>query len=150
MSTTLENLPKTEEYLERKKYNEKLPKLSNHNCWIKQIDSLITVALHMRESIVDYENNRVEGDYGFDFNDYVLQCGTDFGFRNDKKGILQTTGFKRGNTFYPFVRRTGSEEYNVMRKPVLERIFNELKEGYVEDSEIVELVETAEATEINN
>ena len=150
MSTTLENLPKTERYLERKKYNEKLPKLSNHNSWTKQIDGLITVALHMRESIVDYENNRVESDYGFDFNDYVVQCGTNFGFRNDEKGILQTTGFKRGNTFYPFVRPTGKREFSVMRKPVLERIFNELKEGYVEDSEIVELVETSEATEINN
>jgi hypothetical protein len=153
MSATLENLPKTERYLERKKYNEKLPKLSNHNSWTKQIDSLITVALHMRESIVEYENNRTEGDFELDFNDYICQYGSNLIFRTREKGILQTTGFKRGNTFYPFMTLTANEEgfFSGTKKTcymrctgTLESIFNELKKGYVEDSEIVGLVETAE------
>tara|TARA_R110002074_G_scaffold235806_2_gene407658 strand:+ start:52 stop:561 length:510 start_codon:yes stop_codon:yes gene_type:complete len=144
---TLESLPKTETYLGRKEYNEKFPNEKDHINMTKLIDSLIKVAVHMKDKL------KLESNLNFDW--YVQTHGVNYFYtpilwrradRNNSlhaKGILQSEGVWKGRKLYPFFQWTDSnqESYELRQGKVLKAIFEILAEGKVDDSNIVSTVE---------
>ena len=141
---TLKSIPKTETYLGRKKYNEKYPNEKDHINLTKLIDSLIKVAIHMKDKL------KLESNLNFDW--YVQTHGINY-FASDKKvdrnnplyakGILQSEGGWKGRKLYPFFvwEDENRHSYNLRQGKVLKAIFEILAEGKVDDSNIVSTVE---------
>ena len=132
---SIETLPKTETYTGRKKFNKEHPDRKDHINMTKLIDSLIKVAIHMKEALK-------EEPY-LDFKDYVAQKGINFfasskrEYRNDPvyaKGILQSEGVWSGRKLYPFFEWSDSNKksYGLRQGKVLESIFKVISEGKVE------------------
>ena len=141
---TLESLPKTETYLGRKEYNEKFPNEKDHINMTKLIDSLIKVAIHMREAL------KQEPD--LDFAGYVTIHGINYFASNKKadrnnplyaKGILQSEGGWKGRKLYPFFewKDEYKDSYGLRQGKLLKTIFKVLAEGKVDNSNIVSTVE---------
>tara|TARA_R100001244_G_C5089566_1_gene116057 strand:+ start:49 stop:513 length:465 start_codon:yes stop_codon:yes gene_type:complete len=146
MKTTLKSIPKTETYLGRKKYNEKFPNEKGHINMTKLIDSLIKVAIHMKDKL------KLESNLNFDW--YVQTHGVNYFYtpisyrkadRNNSlhaKGILQSEGVWKGRKLYPFFTRDDNRRsYNLRQGKVLKAIFEILAEGKVDDSNLVSTVE---------
>jgi len=141
---TLKSIPKTETYLGRKKFNRNYPDDESHINMTKLIDSLIKVAVHMKDKL-KLESN-------LNFNWYVQTHGVNYFASNKKvdrnnplyaKGILQSEGVWKGRKLYPFFEWTDSnqESYELRQGKVLKAIFEILAEGKVDDSNIVSTVE---------
>ena len=147
MKTTLKSIPKTETYLGRKKFNKNYPDDESHINMTKLIDSLIKVAVHMKDKL------KLESNLNFDW--YVKTHGINYFYtpilwrganRNNSlhvKGILQSEGVWKGRKLYPFFQWSDSnkESYELRQGKVLKAIFEILAEGKVDDSNIVSTVE---------
>jgi len=147
---TIETLPKTETYTGRKKFNKKHPDRKDHINMTKLIDSLIKVAIHMKEALkkepyLDFDSYvKINGINYFSYGS--LNVGNKKEDRDNPiyaKGILQSEGVWKERKLYPFFEWTDSGQtcFRLRQGKVLKAIFEILAEGKVDDSNLISTVE---------